>query len=131
MDETEATEEVAKMLSDNDQLEEIRIEEDDDDSPFDSLAWDKLITPRLEYNIYRMRLPPIQNIRPPSTRAAVMARALSHANDKPSPAFMLLCQNGDILSSYALRVESQIATLSGKRSCTPSLDGMVVSNLGL
>jgi hypothetical protein len=87
MDATDATKEVAKMLSDNYQLEEIRIDEDDDDSPFDSMAWDSFVIPRLECNVYRKWFPAIQNIRSPSTRAAVMARALSHANDKPSPAF--------------------------------------------
>jgi hypothetical protein len=129
MNATEATEEVAKVLSDNDQLEEIRIDEDDDD-PFDSLAWDKLVIPRLEYNIYRKRFPPIQNLRVPSTRAAVVASALSCVSNKPSPVFMLLRQNGDTLSSYPLRVDPQVATSSGKRSRSLSSDGMVVSNLG-
>jgi hypothetical protein len=36
-DETDATKEFARMLSDNDQLEKIRIDEDDD-PPFDSLV---------------------------------------------------------------------------------------------
>jgi hypothetical protein len=126
MDGTEATEEVAKILSNNDQLEEIRITS----YYFDSAAWDKLVTPRLEYNIYRKLFPPIQNIRAPSTRAAVMARALSHLSNRPSPAFMLLRQNSDILSTYSLRVDPQIATSSGKRSRSPSSDGRGVSNLG-
>jgi hypothetical protein len=126
MDGTKATQEVAKMLLYNTQLEDIRFVEDD---TFDSLAWVKLVTPRLEYNIYRKRFAAIQNIRSPSTRAAVMARALSHANDKPSPAFMLLRQNVDILASYSC-VESQIATPSRKRSRSPSSDEMIVSNVG-
>jgi hypothetical protein len=126
MDATEASEEVAKMLSDNDQLEEIRI----NNYVLDSSAWAALVTPRLECNVYRKRFPVIQEIRPPSTRAAILASALAHVSNRPSPAYMLLRQNGDILSSYPLRVESQIATSSGKRSRLPSLDGMVVSNLG-
>jgi hypothetical protein len=126
MDRTEATEEVTKMLSVNTQLEEIRIVKDDNDS----VAWLKLVTPRLEYNIYCKRFPPIQNLRVPSTRAAIMARALSHVSNRPSPAFMLLRQNSDILSSYSLRVDPQIATSSGKRSRSPSSDAMGVSNLG-
>jgi hypothetical protein len=65
-----------------------------------------------------------------STRAAVLASALSHVNSKPTPAFMLLRQNSDILSSYPLRVDPQIATSSGKRSRSLSSDGLVVSNLG-
>jgi hypothetical protein len=36
----------------------------------------------------------------PSTRAAVLAYALAHVSNKPSPAFMLLRHNSDILSSY-------------------------------
>jgi hypothetical protein len=107
MDKTAATKAVAEMLSVNKQLEGIIFhdedddddKDDDEDSPFDSLAWVKLVTPRLECNVYRKRFPAIQNIRSPSTRAAVVARALSHANDKPSPVFMLLRQNVDILAS--------------------------------
>jgi hypothetical protein len=132
MDEIDATKVVAKMLSDNDQLEEIRTIDEyrPDDLPFDSSAWDSLVIPRLEYNIYRKRFPAIQETRVPSTRAAVMASVLAHVRNKPSPAFMLLRQNGDILSSYPLRVKSQIATSSGKRSRSPSLDGRGVSNFG-
>jgi hypothetical protein len=126
MDETEATEEVANMLSVNTQLEEISIDKDDNDS----VAWHKLVTPRLEYNIYCKRFPPIQNLRVPSTRAAIMARVLSHVSNRPSPAFMLLRQNSDILSSYSRRVDPQIATSSGKRSRSPSSDAMGVSKLG-
>jgi hypothetical protein len=96
MDATEAFEVVAKILSVNDQLEEIRIH----DNVLDSLAWAALVTPRLEYNVYRTRFPAIQEIRVPSTRAAILASALAHVSNKPSPAFMLLRLNGDILSSY-------------------------------
>jgi hypothetical protein len=130
MNETEATEEVAMMLSVNKQLEEIRIADLDDLPFFDSAAWDKLVSPRLDCNVYRKRFPAIQEIRVPSTRAAVMTRALSHVSNKPSPAFMLLRQNSDILSSYSLRIDPQIATSSGKRSRSPSSDGRGVSNLG-
>jgi hypothetical protein len=97
MDGREAAKAVAEMLSVNKQLEEIRF---NDDGLFDSLAWSALVTPRLEYNVYRKRFPAIQEIRPPSTRAAVLASALAHVSNKPSPAFMLLRQNGDILFSY-------------------------------
>jgi hypothetical protein len=129
MDATEATKAVAEMLSVNKQLEEIRVS-NSFSFPFDMAAWDELVTPRLEYNIYRKRFPPIQNIRVPSTLAAVMARALSHISNRSSPAFMLLRQNSDILSIYSLRVDPQIATSSGKRSRSPSSDGREVSNFG-
>jgi hypothetical protein len=122
MDVTEASEEVAKVLSVNSQLEEIRMNND----VHDSSAWAALVTPRLECNVYRKRFAAIQEIRPLSTRAAVLTSALAHVSNRPSPAYMLLRLNGDILSSYPLWVESQIATSSEKRSRSPSLDGMVV-----
>jgi hypothetical protein len=128
MDATEESEEVAKMLSDNSQLEEVRVRSGFSSS-FDSLAWAALVTPRLECNVYRKRFPAIQEIRVPSTRAAVLANALAHVSNKPSPAFMLLRENGDILISYSC-VESQSATSSGKRSRSPSSGGMVVWNVG-
>jgi hypothetical protein len=65
----------------------------------------------------------------PSTRAAVMASALAHLSNKQSLAFILLRQNGDILPSNLLRVESQSATSSGKRSRSSSLDGILVKSL--
>jgi hypothetical protein len=129
----EATTEVAKMLSDNKQIEKILIFkdfQDFDDSPFDSTTWDKLVTPRLECNVYRKRFLAIRKYAEQSTRAAVMARALSHVSNRPSLAFMLLRQNSDILSIYPLTVDPQIVTLSGKRSRSPSSDGRGVSNLG-
>jgi hypothetical protein len=88
MDETEATKAVAEMLSHN-------------IIPFASSAWDKIVTPRLEYNVYRKRFHAIQEIRVPSTRAAVLASALAHVCNKPSPAFTLLRENGDIFASYS------------------------------
>jgi hypothetical protein len=88
MNGTEATKAVAEMLSVNKQLEEIRFRASYS-SPFDCLAWHKLVTPRLECNVYRKRFPAIQEIRPQSTRAAVMASALARVSNKPSPAFML------------------------------------------
>jgi hypothetical protein len=93
MDKTAATKAVAEMLSVHKQLEGIRIKESFDSS-FDPAAWDILVTPRLEC------FPAILKIRLPSTRAAVLASALAHANNKPSPAFMLLRANVDILASY-------------------------------
>jgi hypothetical protein len=105
MDGTEATEEIAKMLSVNKQLEEIRIDEfvaefDGDYPTFDPSAWDALVTPRLDCNVYRKRFPAIQKIRLLSTRTAVMARALAHVSNKPWLVWMLVSQNQDILASY-------------------------------
>jgi hypothetical protein len=129
MDRTDAIKEVAKMLSHNAKLEEVRVRSGFSSS-FDSSAWAAVVTPRLEYNVYRKRFSAIQKIRVPSTRAAVLASAMAHVSNKPSPAFMLLRQNGDILSSYSLRVDPQIATSSGKRSRSPSSGGRGVSKLG-
>jgi hypothetical protein len=98
MDKTEATKAVVEMLSVNKQLEGIRIEAFS--SPFKSSAWAALVSPRLECNVYRKRFPAIQEIRPPSTLAAVLAGALAHVSNKPSLALMLLRENVGILSSY-------------------------------
>jgi hypothetical protein len=129
MDGTEATKAVAKMLSVNKQLEEVHIL-NGHYSFFDFAAWNKLVTPRLECNVYRKRFPAIRKVLEQSTLAAIMARPLSRVSNRPSPAFMLLRQNSDILSSYSLRVDPQIATSSGKRSRSPSSDRRGVSNLG-
>jgi hypothetical protein len=128
-DRTKATEAVADILLVNKRLEEIRID-GNRLSAFDSSAWDTLVTPRLECNIYRKRFPAIQKIRLPSTRAAVMARALAHVNNKPWLVWMLISQNHDILSSYQLvnpnlACDHQTPTLTRKRDRSPSLDAMV------
>jgi hypothetical protein len=113
MDATVATKAVAEMLSVNEQLEDIRIHNGFFLHFRYSLAWSALVTPRLEYNVYRKRFPVIQEITPLSTRAAILASALAHVSNRLSPAFMLLRQNGDIFSSYPLWVDPQIATSSG------------------
>jgi hypothetical protein len=95
MDATSAIKAVTEMLSVNEQLEDIRFS-----SSFDSLAWSALVTPRLEYNVYQKRFLALQEIRPLSTRAAVLASALAPVSNKPPPAYMLLHQSVDILSSY-------------------------------
>jgi hypothetical protein len=127
MDRTEAAKKVAKMLSVNKQLEEIRIDKvtaDDFDKDwplFDPAAWENLVTPRLDCNVYRKRFPAIQKIRLLSTRAAVMARALTHVSNKPWLVWMLVSQNHDILSSYLpdnptfASHDHQIAIVSRKR----------------
>ncbi len=92
MDKIAATNTIVEMLSVN--------ERHGFSYPFDSSAWGKVVTPRLECNVYRKRFPAVQDIRAPSTLAAVLARALAHVSNKPSPVFMLLRQNGDMLSSY-------------------------------
>jgi hypothetical protein len=51
---------------------------------FDQALWNTLVVPRCEFNLYRERLVPLQVIRGPSTRAAVVAKALAHVAGKPS-----------------------------------------------
>jgi hypothetical protein len=128
---TKANKAAAKTIRDNKQLEGIRIKDDDDyyDSPFDPDTWHALITPTLECNVYRKRFPAIRKVVEQSTRAAVLASTLAHVSNKPSPAFMLLRQNIDILASYDPQVEPRMAPSSRKRSRSPSSDGIVVSSL--
>jgi hypothetical protein len=91
---------LAVMLSENEQVEDIQVEETSDDDTYDHVVWDELIVPRLECNLYRKRFAPIQRIQNPKTRAAVMTRALAHVKSKPSLLYMLLSHNHDTVSSY-------------------------------
>jgi hypothetical protein len=113
MDKTTATKALAEMLSVNNELEGIRCRHDDGyDSPFDPASWAALVIPILECNIYRKRFPAIQEIRPPSTLAAVLASALAHVSNKPSPAFMLLRENVDIAKTIEKDLFSDSDALS-------------------
>jgi hypothetical protein len=61
---------LAGMLSENEQVEDIQVEqdfdEDDtyeyDEDTYDRVVWDELVVPRLECNLYRKRFAPIQRI---------------------------------------------------------------------
>jgi hypothetical protein len=89
------------MLSENEQVEDIQVEGDGFTyNTYDRVAWDELVVPRLECNLYRKLFVPIQRIQNPKTRAAVMTRALTRVKSKPSLLYMLLSQNRDIVSSY-------------------------------
>jgi hypothetical protein len=68
------------MLLANQQVDEIPF----DDHTFDQALWDVLVVLGLEYNLYRKRFVPLQKIGEPSTRAAVVARALARVATKAS-----------------------------------------------
>jgi hypothetical protein len=67
---------------------------------FDHHDWDTLVAPKVECNLYRKRFVALEKIEEPSTRAAVVTRALVHVSGKPSLVYMLLSRNHDVLSSY-------------------------------
>jgi hypothetical protein len=62
--------------------------------------WGALVVPKLECNGYRKPFRALQKIEVPSTRAAIIARALGHARMKPSLVWITLSQNHGILCSY-------------------------------
>jgi hypothetical protein len=106
---------VADMLKVNKQVDEMPF----DDSTFDCYIWDKVVFPRLECNLYRKRLPALQKIQVPSTRAAIVTMALSSVASKPSLLWMILSQNADVLCSYLadfLTRNYALTVLSRKRS---------------
>jgi hypothetical protein len=86
---------LAGMLAENEQVDDIHV-----DDSFDREVWDAVVVPRLEINLYRKRCLTIHKIQNRATRAAVMARALTHLEGKPSLQWMLLSQNEDIVASY-------------------------------
>jgi hypothetical protein len=61
------------MLSVNDRVEVMRFH----DITFDKDDWDAFVVPRLECNLCRKRFPSILKVEEASTRAAVLARALT------------------------------------------------------
>jgi hypothetical protein len=94
------------------------------DDTFDQGDWDAFVVPRLECNKYRKRFTAIQTIGEASTRAAVLARALAKFASKPHLVWMLLDQNHDIVSSYLDSARDRNSIPLGKRSRSPSLDGL-------
>jgi hypothetical protein len=109
------TDAVADMLLTNHQVDNIPF----DDQMFDQDLWDALVVPRVEYNLYRKRLAPLQKIEVPSTRTAVVGSALPREAGKPSLVWMLLSQNRDVLHEYldnVLTGDGSVSVTSRKRS---------------
>jgi hypothetical protein len=89
---------------------------------FDRDAWDTLVAPRVQCNLYRKRLSPIPKIKALTTRAAVVGRALARVESKPSLVWMVLSQNHDIVCSYLLKEarDDSVSVSSRKRFRSPS-----------
>jgi hypothetical protein len=87
------TKSVADMLLVNTRVDMIHFDSD----TFDRDDWDALVAPRLECNHYRDWFFSIQKIQDPSTRAAVVARALARVERKPSLVWMVLCESQDVI----------------------------------
>jgi hypothetical protein len=118
----DSTKAVADMLSVNERVELMNF----DDNTFDEEEWNTNVVPRLECNLYRKRCLLIHKIEDASTRAAVLARALTKFASKPHLVWMLLNQNHDIVSSFldSTTLDNQSSIPSRKRSRSPSLDRM-------
>jgi hypothetical protein len=116
----EVTKAVADMPSVNDRVEVMSFH----DNTFDKDDWDTFVSPRLECKKYRKRFPSIQKIGKPSTRAAVLARAVTKFSSKPHVVLMLLSQHHDIVPSYLDSANDLTSMPSRKRSRSPSLDGL-------
>jgi hypothetical protein len=117
------TEAVADMLLTNQQVDQIPF----DDHTFDRFLWNTRVVPKLECNLFRKRFVPLQKIGEPSTRDAVVARALARVARKLYLVWMPLSQNVDVLSSYLVeplpRDDSVSVTASRKRSYSSFSDG--------
>jgi hypothetical protein len=95
------------------------------EASFDWDDWDALVAPRVECNLYRKRISPIQKIKALSTRAAVVGRALARVEKNPSLVWMILSQNHDVIRSYLLNEARDISAsvpLRSKRRRSPSND---------
>jgi hypothetical protein len=110
------TKAVADMLLVNTRVDRIHF----DSVTFDRDDWNAFVTPRLDCNLHREWFVAIQKIQDPSTRAAVVARALARVERKPWLVWMVLSQSHDIVCSY-LRDDS-ILVPSHKRRRSPSDD---------
>jgi hypothetical protein len=113
------TKQIANMLLVNKHIDEIPFS-----VSFDRDDWNALVAPCLECNLYRKRFDVIPKIQEPSTRAAIVARALARVEKKPSLVWMVLSQNHDVVCSYqgeALR-EDSVSIPSRKRRRSPSDD---------
>jgi hypothetical protein len=112
---------VVDMLLANKGVDEIPF----DDITFDQALWDARVAPIIECNLYRKRFPALQKIEVPSTRAAIVAMALSRVASKPSLLWMVLSQNPDVLCSYldeTLAHDDSLLVSPRKRSRSLSRD---------
>jgi hypothetical protein len=83
-----------------------------DSSTFNPTLVVEVVSPILECNLYRKRFAALsQKIELPSSRAAVVARALAHVAKKPSLLWMALSQNHDILCSYLDEASTDAVTV--------------------
>jgi hypothetical protein len=91
---------------------------------FDRDNWNALVAPRVECNLYREWFVAIQKIQDPSTRAAIVARALARVEKKPWLVWMVLSQNHDVVCSYLgeAREDSSVSVPLRKRRRSPSVD---------
>jgi hypothetical protein len=75
----------------------------------------------LDYNLYWKRLPAIQKIKAPSTRAAVVGRAMARVEKKPSLAGMDLSRNHDVACCCLLNEARDVSASSLWRKPSRSL----------
>jgi hypothetical protein len=119
------TKAVADMLLINNHIDKIPVSFCSEVS-FDREDWDALVAPRVECNLYRKRFVAIQKIQDPSTRAAVVGRALARVEKNPSLVWMVLSQNHDVVCSYldeALTACEDQISAPGSRKRKRSLPG--------
>jgi hypothetical protein len=119
----ERTKAIANMLLVNKHIDDIQFRSE---VSFDRHDWNALVAPRVECNLYRKRLSPIQKMKALSTRAAVVRRALVRVENNPSLVWMVLSQNHDIVCSNLLNGARDVSASvpSRKYSRSPSADAM-------
>jgi hypothetical protein len=113
------TKSVADMLLANKRVDRIHFDSD----TFDRDDWNACVAPVLDCNLYRDWIVAIQKIQDPSTRAAVVARALARVESKPSLVWMILSHNHDVVCSYVDEaLDDSVSVPSPKRRRAPSDD---------
>jgi hypothetical protein len=113
------TKSVADMLLVNKRVDRIHF----DSYTYDRDYWNACVAPVLDCNIYRDWIVAIQKIQDPSTRAAVVARALARVESKPSLVWMVLFHNHDVVSSYVDEaLDDSVLVPPPKRRRAPSDD---------
>jgi hypothetical protein len=113
------TKSVADMLLVNKRVDRIHFDSD----TFNRDDWNAFVSPVLDCNLYRDWIVGIEKIQDPSTRAAVVARALARVESKPSLVWMVLSNNHDVVCSYLDEALVDSVSLSSpKRRWAPSDD---------